>query len=272
MRITNLLVLLILLAVSIQPISAETDTIIYKEVIESYSRIDGRTLRWDFEREFLFKGFTLFEDNSSVTKAKILMEDGSQNGQIEEIIQHFRPVNFLINPIYLSNGTLREIRYDILLVRDAVDGGDGGEPFEPSDFVLLTRNGRKRYDLKSNNTFFTVNLQYFEALNTSKADLEQIKVNTELATNNLEDGTIVRTSIHIIKRNAEQEVLYEYDWSIQKVNNFAKLFNWLDQPMLWVPAQIGLVFLLVYIYIRAQRYWSTNKISLSITKRKKTED
>ena len=51
------------------------------------------------------------------------------------------------------------------------------------------------------------------------------------------------------------EILFDYNYSFNEVDDINNLLNLIDQPILWVPAKLGAVFLAVYMYIRVMRWY-----------------
>jgi hypothetical protein len=79
-----------------------------------------------------------------------------------------------------------------------------------------------------------------------------------MAANNYEDGRTYYTALHIIKRNSDNDVIFDYNWKIYEVDDVESLFNWLDQPILLVPYKLGAVVLVIFIYMRIVKYWNDN--------------
>ncbi|MCY3411678.1 MAG: hypothetical protein INQ03_08615 [Candidatus Heimdallarchaeota archaeon] len=247
--------------------SAEQEEIMYIEKISAYTIIDHQSYRWNLEREFLFQSYSVQGEGENKT-ATIYMLTDFQQGSISNITQKHLSFNFEPEVQYLENGSLQHVEWSILLTRDAEEGATGADPFTRDQINLFTKSGNRRYDLRINQTYFSVNLQYYEFMNNSNHEFEKIKTNTELTTNNNEDGTLIRSAVHIIKRRTDAEIIFEYDWSIQKVSTFHKVFNWFDQPKLWVPYRIAAILAAIYLYMLGYRYVSRHEITI---KPKETE-
>ncbi len=238
--------------------------ILYKETIKSNSRISGETLRWETNREFLLENYEFEELNVSgeiIKVAKINLLSNTQNGQYEEIIQPLKAANFELLALLHSDGTVSEFRWEMFLFRDINDPAISYDPFDNdirSNFTKFA--GHKRFDLDSNLNFLSVNLEYFE-YHSIDGKLKRLRVNTELSTNNADDGRILKSAIHIVKRDGD-EILSVYDWNIQEVNTFYRYFNYLDQPYLLVPYQIGAVLLIIFVYLIIHSYWKKNNFRI----------
>lgn len=259
----ELILLILLCNFLFVPIHASETNIMYKEKINSYSIYDGEAYRWENTREFLFAGFNTGTNNDSEPIANIDVMDDSTASVIHTIVEPYLPMNFRSNPTYNSTGSLLFIEWDIYITRDGVSGNAGFDPFTSEDISFFTNNGHRRYDLISNTTFFSVNLQYYEYQNISEGITEKIKVNAELSTNNLENGRIVRTALHIIKRRSNSDIIFDYSHSIQEVSKIADFFNIIDQPRLAVLYKLSIVFILIFIYIRIVKYIQKHEIKIS---------
>lgn len=245
------------------PISGEEQRILYVEQIDAYANIDGEIYRWDSEREFAYYGHSLEKDENGTTMAKLRMEDDGNYGQVKELVVDYKAANFDLQAEYLPNGSLSEITWEIIMIRDFKDGSDGGEPFDKFMYDTVFKNGGRRYDIKSNATYFSVNLLYSEYINVTGSGLKEVKTSTELGTNNEADGTIIRSTIHIIKRDENSKILYDFNKSVQMVSTIRSVFNIFDQPFLWVPIRYLFVFLLIILYRRMNNYLKTHKITIS---------
>ncbi len=256
--------LLIVSLMILPPVTAERDNIMYIETIDSYSRVDGRTYKWNMEREFTISDYSVYLDNNTEKMANIVMMDDSEYGLPHNVSQPYKAFNFNPTARYLDNGSIEAIEWEMFFVRDFEAGGKGSDPFDKDSVKLFTGNAdHRRYDVKSNTTFFTANLQYLERLNIDTDDeLEILKVNTEVSTNNREDGYIIRSAIHIIKRDANQDIVFEYSRSIQMVDKLSEFINIFDQPALYVPFKLGIILAFVFAYIKASKLYKKYDISI----------
>jgi hypothetical protein len=264
-RISIFLIVIITLTIPIQAEQNEVN-VFYKETFEGFSRINGQNYRWDSEREFLLVSWEPIHINISGSLVKALdlvMLDDTTTGQPEHVIQEFSPLNFVMNTKFLENGTFAEITWDILMYRNLQDSSvPSGDPFTYEENLILTLPNHKRFDLRNTMQFFSVNLEYYEIIENVDGDLVKLKVNTDLATNNDETGRATRTSIHIIKRDLSQNVVFEYSRMIQEVTTVHVVTNYLDQTFIRVPLQVLSMFAFVYVYARVYRYVKENNIKI----------
>ncbi|MHA2253152.1 MAG: hypothetical protein ACXAD7_22510, partial [Candidatus Kariarchaeaceae archaeon] len=112
----------------------------------------------------------------------------------------------------------------------------------------------------SDKKFVTVNLEYYE-YQTINSKIKRLRVNTELSANNENDGRVIKSAIHINKRDGKT-VIFDYNWNIQEVSKVYRYYNLLDQPFLQVPYQLGAVLLIIFLYNRILRYWRTNNFKI----------
>ena len=115
------------------------------------------------------------------------------------------------------------------------------------------------FDLVVSSSEFTVALEYFE-FQLIGDRIEKLKVNTELSTDNYDSGLVFRTNIHIIKRDSQNDIIYDYSQSIQESNLLSRSINLLDIPILWVPFQFFMIIGLVYLYIKINDFLKKLKI------------
>ncbi len=261
------IILIVLIALS-SPVHADITevNVFYKETIDGYSRIDGQNYRWDSEREFLLVSFDQTRINVSGDLKRALdlvILDDSTTGQPEHVIQIYKPLNFVMETIFLDNGTFAEIKWDMQLFRDLQDSSvPSGDPFTYTETLILTLPGHRRFDLRNSEEFFSVNLEYYEILENSDGDLVKLQVNADLSTNNDETGRATTTSVHIIKRDLSQNVVFEYSRKIQEVTTIHEIANYLDQTFIIIPLQVLSMFAFVYAYMRIYNYVKKNNIKI----------
>ncbi len=264
-----------LILISIVPTSAGNNQIMYKEEISSFTRTDGATYRWESSREFVFMNYTktpIVWRGKNTTGVNLYMLDKSNYGQPENVIQPFLPLNFAMNASFLDNGSLSDIEWQMFMMRDITDvkATKNLDPFDYSDIYILTRGNNRRYDLRNSEDYFSVNLEYFELVRNTAGNLMKLRVNTDLSTNNDENGLIIRSAIHIIKRDSKSRVVYEYNLMISRVSDMYRLFNYLDQPFMIVPYKLTAIFLVVYIYMKVSKYIMDNRIRIVKTAKQDT--
>ena len=136
------------------------------------------------------------------------------------------------------------------MFREPIDAND---PFIPVDTTILTKGDNIRFDLENTKTVFSVSLQYYE-YHSIDNKLERIKVNTELNSDIYKDGRLKRSAVHIIKQDSAEKIIFDYNHSVKEVDKIYRLFNYFDQPFLWVPLLISIPFLLIFTYIKITGY------------------
>lgn len=250
---------------SAQPTIA-ADGNLYEETITSITRVDGEYFRWTETREFLIVDYNLITTNDS-KKMEIRLQDKSQNGRIETITQPLKITNFELTADLNIDGTPRAYLWDVYLFRDVENPNLALSPLDSGIRVAYAEAEQRVFDLESTELFFSVNLQHFEQ--DVSGDVERYRVNTELSTKNYEDGRIEKVSIHLKKVDSDDNTVFEYSLEIQEKSTIQRYLNYLDQPSLFVPLQIGAVLFAVYLYIRIHRYWVENEIKIIKGKGKK---
>jgi len=249
--------------VSIVPVEGVSG-IVYKETLETYSRIDGETFRTEKSREFILDDYSFIElnDNGTITPAvemEILYD--TQRGQVESIIEPLKAANFELTPTFLENGSVSDYSWDMFLFRDVNHPSVNGDPFDDEIRTNFTRiDGHRRFDLVSDEKFVSVNLEYYE-YQMINSKMKRLRVNTELSSNNELDGRVIKSAIHIIKRDGKT-VIFDYNWNIQEVSTVYRYYNLLDQPFLLVPYQLGAVVFIIFLYSRILRYWKVNNYKI----------
>lgn len=264
-RISIILIVLITLSMPVRADIVDVN-VFYKETFEGYSRIDGQNYRFDSEREFLLVSYETTRINVSGDLERALdltILDDSTTGQPEHVVQIFKPVNFVMETIFLDNGSLAEIKWDIQMYRDIQDGSiPAGDPFTYIETLILTLPGHKRFDLRNTVDYFSVNLEYYELIQNAAGELVKLKVNADLSTNNDDTGRATRTSLHLIKRDLSKNIVFEYSRKIQEVTVVHEISNYLDQTFIRIPLQVISMFAFVYVYIRAHKYIKQNNIKI----------
>ncbi|MHA2276894.1 MAG: hypothetical protein ACXAC2_14070 [Candidatus Kariarchaeaceae archaeon] len=258
MKSSSLLFLILFSSVflAVQPVKA-TDGYLYEETISGITRVDNEYFRWTEEREFLIIDYTPQSINGS-KEILITLQDSSQRGRIETIVQPYLEVNFELTQILNSDNSPLEYNWDMYLFRNT----SKGDNYFLSSAIRsgFAKSEQRLFDLDTENLFFSVNLQHYEfegGLNSKR-----YQVNTELSTKNHADGRIEKTAIHLKKVDNDDNTVFEYSWEIQEKSTFQRYLNYLDQPSLVVPLQIALALLIVYIYIRVHKYWTENEIKI----------
>ena len=264
-RISIILIVLITLSMPVRADVTEVD-VFYNETFNGYSRINGQNYRWDSEREFLLVSYDQTKINVSGDLERALdlvILDDSTTGQPEHVVQIFKPLNFVMEIIFLENGSFAEIKWDMQIYRDIKDASiPAGDPFTYVETLVLTLPGHRRFDLRNTEEFFSVNLEYDELLENVDGDIVKYKVNADLSTNNDETGRATRTSIHIIKRDLSQNIVFEYSRKIQEVTIVHEIANYLDQTFIIIPLQALSMFAFVFAYIKIHRYIKENNIKI----------
>ena len=256
------------------PANANTVDIIFLEEINSYSYIDGRVYRWDMERQFTLLEFERISETSinETSKVELKLLDDTHRGEPEIIVEPSKIMNFDMEFFIHDDRKIEEIRWKTFLTRDVNNPEiNAGEPFSAQELQHFIVSGNKRFDVKSSPDFFSANLQYSEFHNDSNDIEVKRKVNTELSANNDENGIIIRSAMHIIKRDNESNVIFEYDSSIQRIDGLTKFVNFFDKPYLWIPYQIGFAILALNAYIQGQKYWTKHGLKIIKTNVEKPE-
>ncbi len=145
---------------SAQPTIA-TDGNLYEETITGITRVDGETYRWTETREFLIVDYNPITTNGS-RKMEIQLQDKSQNGRIETIIQPLKIANFELTADLNIDGTPRVYLWDIYLFRDVENPNLALSPLDTAIRVAYADAEQRVFDLDSTELFFSVNLQHFE--------------------------------------------------------------------------------------------------------------
>lgn len=251
--------------ITVQPTIA-ADGHLYEETINSITRVDGEYFRWTETREFLIIDYHPITTDDT-RQMEIRLQDSTQNGRIETITQPLKIANFELTPVLNPDESPLAYLWDIFLFRDVDNPSLTTSPLDDVIRSAFSKSEQRVFDLDSTNLFFSVNLQHFEKDNTT--DSKRIMVNTELSTKNFKDGRIEKSAVHLKKVDDDGNTIFEYSFEIQEKSTVQRYLNYLDQPSLYVPLQIASVLLLVYIYVRAHKYWNNNEIMIIKAKGKK---
>ncbi|MCH8906795.1 MAG: hypothetical protein IH840_06875 [Candidatus Heimdallarchaeota archaeon] len=268
MRFRKLLCILFFVSLLLViPTSADRGHL-YTESIDAYSRIEGETLRWTSKREFLIRDYNFYNVSISPDYDKnvdVEVLHDTNHGQYEILTQPAKKANFNLIATFRDDGRVLDFAWDMYYFRDTNHPTLETLPLDTEIRDNFRIPGNRKYDLDSTNLFFSINLQYNEYLDI-EGDVVEVKVNTELGTKNYADGRIERSSIHIVKRLADSTVIFEYNWVYQEVSSVLRYFNFIDQPFLEVPAIFAAVALIIYVYIKFNRFISKYGIKIVKTK------
>jgi len=259
MRKLPLIVFLVLI-IAMSSVSQSTAAVnhLYREKIDAYSRLDGETLRWNLKREFAIDNYDLVPrtNNSTPLYMRYDINNESTNGLYHTETQKLDKTNFFANYEFRTDGRLKVIDWKVKLFRL---NSSCCEPFpiDLRDVLTDSTYNNQRYDLILEADHFSIALEYYE-FHVIDGNVQKVRVNTELVTDNYNDGRVYRTALNIVKRDSNGDILFKYKHDIKEVTKLGRTINLLDQPLLWVPLDLAAVFLVIYIYIRIVRYWKEN--------------
>jgi len=211
---------------------------LYNQESTSYVVIDGLTYRSESSSEFLIKDYSqistnnMLSDTTNSTRVNYTRLDLNSGGEIRESqLTKFNNFNFNINQ--LDNGSLQSLSLSISLFRLPVKTTS---PWTDESEILLINNFViDRWNIISNETLFKSNLGYYEYL-TIDGSIQKVKTNLEIVTNSDPNtGRVLRSSIHIVRRNLDRIILSEYNEQIYEKSDMDKALLALDQPSLESP-------------------------------------
>ena len=211
---------------------------LYNQESTSYVVIDGLTYRSESSSEFLIKDYSQISTNNMLsgttnsTRVNYTRLDLNSGGEIRESqLTKFNNFNFNINQ--LDNGSLQSLSLSISLFRLPVKTTS---PWTDESEILLINNFViDRWNIISNETLFKSNLGYYEYL-TIDGSIQKVKTNLEIVTNSDPNtGRVLRSSIHIVRRNLDRIILSEYNEQIYEKSDMDKALLALDQPSLESP-------------------------------------
>jgi hypothetical protein len=232
---------------------------LYIEEITGYHRFNGETMRIDQKREFAIQDYFLYNVSDDYF-ANVTMIDDSQNGVVHLVQEEVRKINFIPTASFWPNGSLFNVDWEFNIFRIPKPFSN---PFEAdiSPLFFDSRLGHRRFDQFVESNYFSLALEHFE-FHMIEGEMVKLRVNTEFATDNHEDGRSYKTALHIIKRTPDGTILYDYNYSSKEANRIYDFFNLFDQPFFWVPVRLGAVFALVYLYMRVVRWYESGAIKI----------
>ena len=235
---------------------------LYEEEISGYYEVSNEILRFDTKREFTISQYDTYNlelSGQNIPYVNISLIDDTTKGNLENIIQQIKYTNFIPTVNYNLDGSINSIEWDMNLFR--LNKSSQANPFDPPVGNIFNNGSlnHRMFDLVVSSSEFTVALEYFE-FQLIGDRIEKLKVNTELSTDNYDSGLVFRTNIHIIKRDSQNDIIYDYSQSIQESNLLSRSINLLDIPFLWVPFQFFMIIGLVYLYIKINDFLKKLKI------------
>jgi len=211
---------------------------LYNQDTSSYVIANGLTYRSESSSEFLIKDYSqtptnkVLSDTINSTRVNYTRLDLNSGGEIREsLLTKFDNFNFAVKQ--LENGSLQSLSLSISLFRLPVKTSspwtDASESLLINNFVI------DRWNIISNETLFKSNLGYYEYL-TIDGSIQKVKTNLEIVTNSDPNtGRVLRSSIHIVRRNLDRIILSEYNEQVYEKSDIDKALLALDHPSFASP-------------------------------------
>ena len=261
LRITLVLLFLILLG-SMNNASAKAEHL-YIESTHGYYNVGGEILRFDGKREFALQSYSFVSKtngDTNQTYAKVQMTDSGNNGIVDSQTIPLETSNFKPTFYFNNDNSLQKIEWNMTLFRLPIS--QLTNPFNDSGFFTDISIGSRTYDRFVKTYKFSTSLEYYE-YQIVDGKSTKLFVDVELSTDNNNDGRVFNTAIHIIKRDENSNVIFSYSHSIKEANTISRYLNLLDRPdYQLVPFQFAAIILVIYIYMRAVRYWKSNNFKI----------